>query len=295
MGKRAFGFDDSVQMFLQHLEGQLYSSETLLGYKKDLESFKRFMMKRVEAADFSLEIIRKEELLDFMEDGRQQGNQTSTIGRRISTMKSFYKFLVYELDFPENVAVGIRVPKEDVPLGKILTEDEVKRLLQSAQLLNPCYHLLFSVLYYTGSHLKPVQIMERSHVDLVKGTIYFPKVKGGKELYLPLHDQLNEQFDQYFSNHLIEGSSYVFPSIRRTNQPLSASDIRNKLRLAASHAGLDSSLTPHMLRHCRAMHLTDRNVPQRTIANILGHSDLRSTMRYQDLTANHLRNSLNVL
>lgn len=295
MGKRAFGFDDSVQMFLQYLEGEMYSSETLLSYKKDLESFKRFMVKKIDEIDFSLEVVRKEELLDFMEDGRQQGHQTSTIGRRISTLKSFYKFLVYELDFPENVAIGIRVPKEEIPLGKILTEDEVKRLLQSAQLLNPSYHLLFSVLYYTGAYLTPVQNLERDHVDLVNGTIYFPKVKGGKELYLPLHNQLKEQFEVYFAEHLIKGNPYVFPSSRRSNQPLSASDIRNKLRLAASQAGLESSISPHMLRHCRAMHLTDRNVPQRTIANILGHSDLRSTMRYQDLTAAHLKDSLNVL
>lgn len=90
-------------------------------------------------------------------------------------------------------------------------------------------------------------------------------------------------------------NGFVFPSRKVPNQPLSASDIRNKLRLAANHAGLDSAITPHTLRHCTATHLTINNVPQHKIASILGHADLRSTMRYQHLTVDHLRDSVNVL
>lgn len=222
-----------------------------------------------------------------MDDERSRGNKPSAVGRRLSTLKSFYKFLVYELDYPVDVAARIRIPKVYTPLRSILTEDEVKRLLCSAQQLPPCYHLLFSVLYYTGSHLSPVRLEER--------VIYFPKVKGGKDLYLPLHDQLKELFEQYFTLHYPEGSRYVFPSNRCPDQPLSASDIRNKLRSAASQAGLDPSITPHTLRHCTATHLTIRNVPQHTIASILGHADLRSTMRYQHLVVDHLRAPLNML
>lgn len=123
----------------------------------------------------------------------------------------------------------------------------MKCLLSSAQLLGPCYHLLFSVLYYTGARLTPVRVFERSYINLDEGLIYFPKVKGGKDLYLPLHEQLLGQFEQYFANHFTKENPYVFPSNRCSNQPLSASDIRNKLRWATSHAGLDSSITPHTL------------------------------------------------
>ena len=105
----------------------------------------------------------------------------------------------------------------------------------------------------------------------------------GKDLYLPLHDQLKGLFEQYFAERSLEGGEYVFSSQRCQNQPLSASDIRNKLRWAAGEAGLDTTITPHTLRHCTATHLTIKNVPQETIASILGHADLRSTMRYQHL------------
>ncbi|MEK5039873.1 tyrosine-type recombinase/integrase [Sporosarcina sp. FSL K6-3457] len=77
-----------------------------------------------------------------------------------------------------------------------------------------------------------------------------------------------------------------------SNQPLSASDIRNKLRWVA---GLDTPITPHTLRHCTATYLTTKNVPQHTIVSILGHADLRSTMRYQHLAADHLRGAMKQL
>ncbi|MEK4406198.1 hypothetical protein MKZ26_17730 [Sporosarcina sp. FSL K6-6792] len=81
-------------------------------------------------------------------------------------MKSFYKFLVYELDYPVDVAARIRILKVYTPLKAILTEDEVMRLLCSGQQLD--------------SRLSPVRTLERSHVRLADRVIYFPKVKGGQ-------------------------------------------------------------------------------------------------------------------
>ncbi|MFC5589094.1 tyrosine-type recombinase/integrase [Sporosarcina soli] len=131
-------------------------------------------------------------------------------------------------------------------------------------MLGPCYHLLFSMLYYIGLRLTPVRVLERNYINLAEGLIYFPKVKGGKDLYLPLYVALQAPIEQYLSEHLTRESRYVFLSNRCPDQPLSPSDIRNKLRLAAYSAGLDTSITPHTPRHCKATHLTIHNVPQHT-------------------------------
>lgn len=295
MENQMYQFEACKQLFLAHLERHRYSSETSNGYDKDLECFRRYIVSGGGKHDFSLEEIGKNHLLGFMDDGRERGNKASTIGRRLSTLKSFYKFLVYELDYPVDVAARIRIPKVYIPLKNILTEEEVERLLSSALQISPCYHLLFSVIYYTGSRLTPVRTLERSHVRLEESVIYFPKVKGGKDLYLPINDHLKGVFEHYFAEQSLEDSVYIFQSPRCPNQPLSPSDIRNKLRLAAKYAAVNQSITPHTLRHCTATHLTIRNVPQQKIASILGHSDLRSTMRYQHLSVEHLRDSLNML
>lgn len=295
MSLQGYDFDKCNKLFLEQLRRQEYSKETIDGYRKDLENFRCFMRTVISKEDFSVDLINKRVLLDFMDAGRVRGNKASTIGRRLSTLKSFYKFLVYELDYPVDEAARIRTPKVYVPLKDILSAAEVQRLLQSAKQLPPCYSLLFNALYYTGSRLTPIRMLEKQHVHLKEKLIYLSEVKGGKDHYLPLHPHLKDLFESYFTEHLSTTSNYVFPSNRIPSQPLSASDIRNKLRYAARLADLSETITPHTLRHCTATHLTIQNVPQTKIATILGHADLRSTMRYQHLAVEHLRDSLDLL
>lgn len=125
--------------------------------------------------------------------------------------------------------------------------------------------------------------------------LYFPKVKGGKDLYLPLHHKLVELYTIYLKEHYFDESPYVFPSKRIKSQPVSASDVRMKLSRMIREAGISKKITPHGIRHSTATHLTIKKVDQRSIASILGHSDLRSTIRYQHLSIEHLREPLNVL
>lgn len=290
-----FSFEICRQLFLEYLDRNNYALETINGYEKDLKSFQQFMLKNTDGEDFSLEEVSREVLLAFLDDGRARGNKVGTIERRLSTMKSFYKYLIYERDYPVDVAARIRMPKVYVPLKNILTEFEIECLLQASIKLGKDYALLFNALYYTGSRITPIRTLERKNVLLDEEKIYFPLVKGGKDQYLPLHPKLAEMFQNYFLTELPAKEKYVFPSPKIPNQPLSASAIRNKLRIAAQMADLPDSITPHTIRHCTATHLTLKNIPQRKIASILGHADLRSTMRYQHLMVEHLRDSLDKL
>ena len=92
-----------------------------------------------------------------------------------------------------------------------------------------------------------------------------------------------------------DDNQYIFYSKKIPDQPISAADIRMKLRLITKEAGIKKRVTPHSIRHCTATHLTIKKIEQRTIANILGHTDLRSTARYQHLSIEHLREPINVL
>lgn len=295
MDKSNFEFKLCMDGFLEHLIRNCYSNETIKGYKKDLQYFEKYMSSKLNQTNFDVGDVKKDHLLQFMDHGRGRGHKTNTIARRISTLKSFYKFIVFELDYPIDLAARIKIPKTYIPLPKILSQSEVHLLLNKAKELSFSYQLLFSVLYYTGSRLTPVRTLEVQHVSLTDGIIYFPKVKGGKDLYLPIHDNLRMLFKKFFANKLSEENKFMFQSIKIPNQPLSAADVRKKLKIAASMAGIESNVTPHLLRHCTATHLTINNVEQRKIANILGHSDLRSTIRYQHLSVDHLKDSINSL
>lgn len=267
-----------------------FSGETVKGYQKDLEFFQRYMKNNKGLDDFSIDRIEKGDLVAFMDYGRRLGHKTNTIARRVATLKSFYKFLVIEKDYSIDLAARIKLPKTYVPLRGILTETEVARLLDCAQDIGEFYFLLFSTLYYTGSRLTPVRTLKWENVHLDEKIFYFPRVKGGKDLYVPMHDKLIREYVQYKQE--CPCTTYVFPSPKFVTQPISAADVRSKLKKAAILAHIQKKITPHTLRHTTATHLTLKKVDQRTIAAILGHADLRSTMRYQHLSVEHLRGPL---
>lgn len=283
------------ESFFAHLERMGYSLDTQTAYEKDLLFFERFIVSRKEERDFLIDHISKEDLLMFIDYGREMLHKPNTIARRLSTIKSFYKFLVNELDFPIDLAARVKLPKVYVPLIDILTEREIRELLHESEKLDPFYHLLFSMIYYTGSRLTPVRTLEKKNVSLTERVLYFPRVKGGRDLYLPIHHKLVNLLEVHFQKPFIQENCYVFPSKKFPSQPISAADVRLKLARVIKAAQINKRVTPHTLRHCTATHLTIKHIDQRTIASILGHTDLRSTARYQHLSIEHLRDPLNHL
>lgn len=288
-----FDFNSCRMEFVRYMERMEFSEETIKGYQKDLEFFERFMREWGKLENFSIEKIEKSDLVAFMDYGKKLGHKTNTIARRLATIKSFYKFLVMEMDYPIDVAARIQLPKTYVPLRGILTEKEVQRLLNSAKELGFFYYLLFSTIYYTGSRLTPVRTLRWENVHLEERIFYFPRVKGGKDLYIPMHDKLVLLYEQYMEQ--CASNIFVFPSPKFYFQPISASDVRSKLQKATINVNIQKKVTPHTLRHTTATHLTLKKIDQRSIAAILGHTDLRSTMRYQHISVEHLREPLGCL
>jgi len=284
-----------VVNFLQHLQRQGYSEETMCGYSKDLDQFYRYMGDQYGEVDFLLDVVEKRMILGFMDEGRLRGNKVSTVGRRLASLKSFFRFMLYECEYSHDVAGSIQIPKAYAPLKPVPTEREVAELLAVSLRLGDNYRLMFSLLYYTGSRITPVRLLRRDQVNLDTGMIYFPRVKGGRDLHLPLHPTAAVLLKNYFANTAIGKNDYIFPSPKDRKKAISASYVRVQLKRAATLAGLPFPVTPHTLRHCTATHLTIHDVPQAKIASILGHTDLRSTMRYQHLAVDHLRSSLGLL
>lgn len=98
----------------------------------------------------------------------------------------------------------------------------------------------------------------KSRIDLKNGKIYFPRIKGGRDLYLPLHPALQDILDDYIWEINNNGSDYLFQSPILRNQPISAGDIRMNLRKIVRKSEMTKRVTQHILRHCTATHLTLR-------------------------------------
>ncbi|WLR50665.1 tyrosine-type recombinase/integrase [Bacillus tianshenii] len=282
------------QKFLRHLKRQKYSDETISGYAKDLKKFNEFIFTSYEGRVFTEE-LQKEDILDYLTYLDEQGLKSSSIARNLSTLKSFYKFLVYEMDFKIDVAARIKHPKVHSQLPNVLDFEEVQRLLQAAKEYSEFYHVFFSLIYYTGSRITPIRVLPKEDIDLKNKKLYLSKTKNGHDLYLPLNEKLCELLEFFLAKNEHDQSTFVFRSPRSIHQPVSASDARKNLKKIVQLAGIEKRVTPHTLRHCTATHLTLRGVDQKYIASILGHRDLRSTARYQQLKVEDLRECVDKL
>ncbi|MYL53750.1 tyrosine-type recombinase/integrase [Pontibacillus yanchengensis] len=292
--QETFDLNLYAQKFLRHLKRQHYSEETITGYQKDLRKFSEFLYHEYKG-NILTEEIQKEDILDYLGYLESLDFKPNSVSRHLSTLKSFYKFLVYEMDFKVDVAARIKQPQIYTPLPAVLDVEEVHNLLQTAKVYSKYYYTLYSLLYYTGSRISPIRTLPKKHVDLKSKQLYLEKIKGGRDLYLPLNEVMYDILVDFLLDCRGDGSDYVFSSPRLKNQPISAYLIRTQLKKVAKYAGITKRVTPHILRHCTATHLTLQNVDQKFIASILGHTDLRSTARYQQLNVDNLRPTINKL
>ncbi|GED32736.1 tyrosine-type recombinase/integrase [Brevibacillus centrosporus] len=292
--QKNFDLYDYTEKFLDHLTKRKKSEETIKGYKKDLKQFGKFLHQTYNG-NILTEEIQKGDILDFLDVLEKRGLKDSSIARALSTLKSFYKYLVFEQGFTKNVASLIMHPELKTPTTVILTIDEIERLMETAKRHFPFHHMIFLLLYFTGSRLSPVRTLQRSDINLKNGTVYFGKTKGDKQTTLPLHDELLPLLDDFLHLYRNNGSSYVFPSPKSIHKPISASDIRKKLKQAAELAGIEKRVYPHLLRHIMASRLTALGVGQVQLARLLCHADTRPTNRYIHLDVEHLRPSINLL
>lgn len=289
-----FDLQKYIDRFLAYLKRLNRSPETIKGYRKDLYQFSDFLSKAY-SGNILTEEIEKEDIIKFWSFQEDKGLKLTSICRYLSTLKSFYKFLVKEMNFKVDVAAFITLPQVFVPLPDVLDFDEMQNLLKTAKRFSEFDHALICCLYYTGSRLTPIRTLTKENVKLKNKEIYFPIVKRGKDLHLPLHDKLCEVLEQHLFDIRDTGSSYVFPSRKFINKPISPSQIRLNLKKIAKLAGIDRNVTPHFVRHCTATHLTILGIDQKMLADILGQSDVRSAARYQHLNVNNLRPSIDKL
>lgn len=279
---------------MRYLRRLNYSPETISAYTKDLKRFKAYLVAEY-GGNILTSQIQREDILDYLQMLQDEGLKPNSLARNLSTLKSFFKFLVHELNFPNDVATRIKHAKFHTPLPIILDEEEMERLLDIAKTYSPFYFALFSLLYYTGSRLTPVRTIMREHIDLRNRKIYFEKVKNGRDLYLPLGDDIFDILNQFMLDTKHLQYKYLFNSPKLMNNPISAADVRVNLKKICALADINKRVTPHTIRHCTATHLTLKGVGQKYISEILGHTDLRSTARYQQLNVEDLRASINEL
>lgn len=289
--------DYRVEAFLEMLAAERgAAANTLAAYRRDLTALAVFLHGHGE----NLTGLSAERLRDWQARMADQGLAAATISRRISAVRQFSRFLLAEGDRTDDPALDVDAPRKVRPLPKILSEDEVDRLLDAAARMQGDAGVrmvaLLELLYATGMRVSelvglPLAALSRD------GQFLVVRGKGDKERMLPLSAPARDAITAYLplragfaGPSAARNNPWLFPSQRSRGGPLTRQRFGQMLKQLAIEAGLDHGrLSPHVLRHAFASHLLEHGADLRAVQQLLGHADISTTQIYTHVVAERMR------
>lgn len=280
--------------FLRYLELEKNSSLlTIQNYETDIRLFITFLQKRVGAVFWkNVTVLDIRAYLALMNNEKYARR---TIARRISSLRSFYKFLVRENYVKSNPFLKIKTPKLDKKLPVFLEEVEINELLElpSKDELGLRDQALLELLYATGCRVSELVGLTLEHIDL--GNQYVLLLgKGNKERIVPIGAAAVKAVDVYLiksrpvimRRFAIKEHDRLFINHRGTQ--LSARSVRRVLGKYIAELALQKHVSPHVIRHTFATHLLEHGADLRAVQELLGHANLSTTQIYTHVTTERI-------
>jgi integrase/recombinase XerD len=282
--------------FLAYLELERgLSRNTLEAYRSDLQQFGEFLGRNgTDPLD-----VGGTDLADFVSelaDGREGRRPVApaTLQRKIACLRSFYRYLRREQILERDPTADLRPPRSRARLPKVLSRDEVQRLLAqphgtSAGALRD--RALLETMYACGLRASEAISLELSALDLEAG-ILRARGKGSKERIVPIGSKAIGTLDVYIEKARprlvgLRDEPRVFVNLRGGG--LTRQGLYKIVQRHARTAGLEQRMSPHTLRHTFATHLLAGGCDLRSLQEMLGHADIATTQIYTHLTAERLR------
>jgi integrase/recombinase XerD len=282
-----------LEAFLDHLSiADGLAPNTVMAYGSDLRRFSRWW-KGTGKEEFPPD---RADLLAYLESCQRDRLGAATRARLLSGLRRYFRFLVSERLISKDPTTEIASPKLGRRLPRVLTEDEVTRLLETPDESTPAGlrdRTLLEVLYATGLRVSELVHLRVESVNLRQGTVRVTG-KGGRERIVPLGEVALDWLERYQAQgrpHLVPArreTGVLFPG--RFGRPLTRQAFWLSVRRYAIRAGLRFIPSPHVLRHAFATHLVNRGADLRVVQLLLGHSDLATTEIYTHVAREELKN-----
>jgi integrase/recombinase XerD len=282
--------------FLAYLELERgLSRNTLEAYRSDLQQFGQFLERRgVDPLD-----VATTDLAAFVSElasGREGKSAVAptTLQRKIACLRSFYRHLRREQILDRDPTSEVRAPRSPGRLPKVLSRDEVIRLLDQPRGTSPAAlrdRALLETMYACGLRASEAISLELSELDLEHG-ILRTHGKGSKERIVPIGSKAIDNLRAYLDRGRprlvgLRDEPRVFVNLRGTG--LSRQGLYKIVQRHARSAGLEHRMSPHTLRHTFATHLLAGGCDLRSLQEMLGHADIGTTQIYTHLSADRLR------
>jgi len=272
-----------IPKFLSHLEVEKnYSSHTILNYRIDLEEFFDFLG-NTPFKDVDYPVLRR-----YLAQIRQKNLKPRTVARKLSCLRSFFKYMQREGIVDKNPAVLLVTPKLDKPLPHFMTENEAVQLIESPhdnQLSTLRDRAIFETLYSTGIRVSELVGLNLESVDGI-GNVIRVMGKGRKERIVPIGDQAVEAIQRYCAARKVKTSALF---LNKAGQRLTGRSVCNIINKYIQRESISQHVSPHMFRHSFATHLLNNGADLRSVQELLGHVNLSTTQIYTHLTTEKLK------
>ena len=287
-----------IEAFLEMMSAErACASNTLLAYGKDLADAHAFTLAR----GCTLEQASAPDVEAYFAELSARGLSAATAARRRASVRQFFRFALEEGWRKDDPSRRVDAPKRGRPLPKLLSREEVERLIAAGAALGEAegarLACMVEVLYAAGLRVSeltslPLQALARDPAFLmVKG-------KGGKERLAPLNGSARAAVKTYLAHRATflprrdQANRWLFPSTGSSGR-VTPRRVAQLLDAAALRAGLDPArVSPHVLRHAFATHLLEGGADLRAVQTLLGHADIATTQIYTHVTADRLRRTV---
>ena len=265
------------------------SSNTINAYRRDLQNFAKFFENN---SELSLLEVKHEDIAKYLANLGDRQLASSTLDRKMDSMRTFYKFLVVERYINDNPTLMIEPLRSWSKLPTILSIAEMESLINQPDISKPLGlrdKALLEIMYACG--LRVSELVNLRITDLNPEIGYLRCLgKGNKERVVPVGSMALEAVKNYLNSGrpiLNPKEDWLFVNYK--GEKLTRDGVRYIIQEIAESVGIQKKITPHTLRHCFATHLLERGADLRSLQEMLGHASISTTQIYTHVNSERLR------
>lgn len=288
------GQHEALQQFITYIQLEKnYSALTSEAYQQDLQEFFSFLKQEQVT---TLEEVEYVHARLFVTQLYNEEKARATISRKISSIRSFFRFLNREFQLNDASFQSLYHPKKESRLPRFFYEEELKMLFEANEGETPKEKrelAILELLYATGIRVSELTSIQLKDIDFSL-SILRVMGKGRKERYVPFGQFAHEALQLYVTDArpiLMKKQQHDSLFVNMRGEPLTARGVRYILNEMVKKTELTTTIYPHMIRHTFATHLLNQGADLRTVQELLGHASLSSTQVYTHVTKEHLRNT----
>jgi len=266
------------------------SANTISAYQRDLKLFQRWINEQEKIA---VETASQADIEDFLFWLVREGRKEKSNARLLSTLKRFYQWATSHEHFDVDPTVLIKGPKLPKSIPKVLTEQQVEKLLFAPDEYTPLGirdRAILELMYASGLRVSELVSLPFEQVNLSAGLVQVTG-KGNKERIVPIGEVAIEWIEKYIVESrpaLVKNKWVDTLFVSRLGRSMTRQTLWHRIKNLAFDAGIHVELSPHTLRHAFATHLINHGADLRTVQLLLGHSDLSTTQIYTHVAKERL-------